>query len=424
MPFVESDRIDWAAWVRPGDRLVCSHLSAEPVALLQSLAESGLHEGRFQVHLGVPFSMAAAALGAAATFTTYGGMGSAGALSRGHATRVSLRHYSQCAQAFENGDEVADVVLISLARAADGSLHLGAAHGPALAAARRARHVIAEINAQAPAVRGAPWPADIAITAAMAVDRALAEPTESAASVAEQRIAAHVAPLVADGACLQVGIGSLPSAVLEGLRAHHAMGLHSGMLTPALWRLVQGGAIDNSRKDIDAGVCVTGAVYGGAALYRAVHDNPVVQLREPGYTHAAAVIARLADFTAINSALEVDLMGQMNAETVSTASGARRQVGGVGGLNDFMRAARQAPRGVAIVALPSRQPARAGQAGAPRIVATLNGPATVAASDADIVVTEHGVAHLRNASLDERARRLIAIAHPDDRDALRAAARR
>jgi acetyl-CoA hydrolase len=148
-------------------------------------------------------------------------------------------------------------------------------------------------------------------------------------------------------------------------------------------------------------------------------------LREPGHTHAAQVIAALDQFFALNSALEIDLLGQMNAETVPGSDGRPRHVGGVGGLNDFVRAAPHATHGRSVIAMPSRQVSRqSGVPGAPRIVATLGGPATIAASDADVVVTEHGVAELRHASIAERARRLIAVAHPDDRDGLRASARR
>jgi acyl-CoA hydrolase len=415
---------DWARWLRAGDRIVCSHMTAEPVALLRSLAASQLHQGHFDLHLGVPYSMAAADFGPAASLTTFGGMGTAGALAKARAVQVSMNHYSQYDAAFASGAAPVDVALLSLARAPDGTLHLGAAHGGALAAARRARCVIAEVNAQAPVVFGAPWPSDVPICHLTETDYALPEPPAGRAGEAERQIAARVAPLVEEGACLQVGIGALPSAVLEGLAQHRGLGLHSGMLTPALWTLMQTGAIDNSRKPLDAGTSVAGIVYGDAALYRAVHLNAAVHLREPGYTHAAAVLAQLPRFTAINSALEVDLLGQMNAETVLASDGRRRQVGGVGGLNDFVRGAQLASGGRCIVALPARQAARNGEAGASRIVATLNGPATVAASDADIVATEHGVAHLRGASLEQRAQRLIAVAHPEDRDALREAARR
>lgn len=417
--------LEWARIVCAGGHVACSHMSAEPVALLAALAASGAHDGRFSVFLGVPFSDAAAAFPAATTFTTFGAMGSAGVLARSHATRLSTAHYSQCGDAFASGAERADVVLVSLARAADGALHLGASHGFAVDAARRARVVVAEINALAPALAGAPWPADIAIAHSVETAYPLAVAAEPRVSEVERRIAVHVATLVADGACLQVGIGGLASAVVEGLRGHRHLGIHSGMFTPAVQALLDGGAADNSRKTIDAGLTVTGCVYGGAALYAAARGNEALRLREPRYTHGGAVIARLAGFVALNSALEVDLLGQANAETAPGRDGSVRQVGGVGGLNDFVRGARASPGGRAIIALPSRQPARGdgGAPGAPRIVARLAGPATVCAADADIVVTEHGIAHLRDASLGERARRLVAIAHPDDREALAAAAR-
>jgi len=424
MSQVDGSTPDWSTLIRAGDHVACSQMSAEPVALLRSLAASNVHAGRFHVFLGVPFTNAAAEFPPSTTFTTFGGMGSAAALARSRAVRVSMRQYSQVASAFDDGDEPVDVALVSLARSADGHLHLGAAHGYALAAARRARCVVAEVNALAPVVGGARWPADIALAAVVDVSYPIAEPPGSTISDVERRIAGNVAPLVADGACIQVGIGTLASALLDGLRHHRSLGLHSGMLTPAVWRLMQCGALDNARKSIDTGIAVTGCVYGDAALYRAVHENRRIALREPGYTHAREVIARLVGFTAINSALEVDLLGQMNAETVTGEHGARRQVGGVGGLNDFMRAARHAPRGLAVVALPSRRAGRSAAPGGSRIVGTLSGPSTVAACDADVVVTEYGVARLRHASLDERAQRLIGIAHPDDRDALRDVARR
>jgi acyl-CoA hydrolase len=419
------ETLAWADLVRPGDQVVCSHMTAEPVALLRALAASAVHDGHFEVFLGVPFSDAASSFAAATVFTTFGAMGSAGALARSHAIRVSPAHYSQCGAAFASGGTRADVVLVSLARDAHGALRLGAAHGYVLDAARHARVVVAEINAMAPAIAGAPWPDEIAIDHRVETSYPLAVAATPRVSDVERRIAAHVATLVADGACLQVGIGSLASAVVEGLRGHRFLGVHSGMLTPALHALLASGAADNSRKAIDAGVSVTACVYGDAALYAAAHGHPALRLREPRYTHGREVIARLAGFVALNSALEVDLLGQANAETAVGRDGRVRQVGGAGGLNDFVRGARAAPGGRAIIALPARQPAGDGASGtgAARIVARLSGPATVAASDADTVVTEFGVAHLRHASLGERARRLIAIAHPDDREALTVAAR-
>lgn len=408
--------IDWARWLRAGDHLVCSHLSAEPAALLASLARSA-PTVPLQLMLGIPFSMAAAGLPATCTLTTYGAMGSAGAIARQRPVRFSPLHYSQIEAVYERGDWRCDVALVALARAPDGRLFLGPSHGAVLAAARRARHVIAQVSARMPCVQGAEWPGDIALAAQIDTEdgpQLLADPQPGAA---ERAIAQHVAALVPDGACLQVGIGSLPSAALDALASHRHLGVHTGLLSGALWRLVQSGAVDHSRKGRDAGLAVTGSLCGSAHDYAAWNAHPAIALRTPGYTHDPRVIAAQPDMLCLNSALEVDLLGNLNAEAVPHPDGRWRFVGGVGGLPDFVRAAVHAPRGQSVIALVSRATAGA------RIVARLSGPCSVAASDADVVVTEHGVARLRGATLDERVVRMIAIAHPQDREALTAQAR-
>lgn len=411
--------IDWRALVRGGDQVVCSHMTSEPVMLLRSLADAGL-DFPFGVTLGVPFSTAAAALPSQAVLTAFGGMGSAGSMARSRAVRISLTPYSRCGAAYAERIERADVVLVSLARDPEGRLWLGASHGYILEAVRGARTVIAEINAQAPCILGAPWPADIKLHAVMETSYPIADLQERAPDGIERQLARNVAALVGEGACLQVGIGSTPSAMVDALAGHRHLGLHSGMLSDGVLRLIQSGVLDNSRKPAGSRMAVTGCVYGGEALYRFCHLNPDVQLRAPGYTHSAEVIAQHDDFVAINSAIEVDLIGQVNAETIAIQQGVARYVGGVGGLNDFVRAARHSTRGQAIVALPSRT---GGAQGRERIVARLSGPATVAATDADVVVTEHGVARLRDATLDVRVRRMLSIADPADREELERRAR-
>lgn len=393
-------------------------MTSEPVALLRSLA-AAQPAMPLALMLGVPFSTAAADLPANVAITTFGAMGSAAAIGRGRTLQIGMAPYGRSAEPFMQPVVACDVALVSLARAPDGQLMLGASHGYIVEAARRARHVVAEINAQAPCVLGAPWPADIAIGTQVEVDEPLMQAAPVRADAIDLQIARHVAALVPDGACLQVGIGAMPSAVLAALAGHRRLGVHSGMLTDALHRLVVAGAIDHSCKPRGSRHAVVGSVYGSDALYRFSHLNPAVVLHPPAHTHGAAVIAELPDFLALNSAIEVDLLGQMNAETVSAEAGLR-YLGGIGGLNDFVRGARAAPRGQAIVALPSRT--RPGAAGRARIVAQLSGPATVAAIDADIVVTEHGVARLRDASLGERVRRMLALAEPEDRAALERAA--
>lgn len=412
--------IDWAALIREGDQIVCSHMTSEPVALLKSLGDAGL-ECSFGVTLGVPFSVAAAALPSGTVLTTFGGMGSAGTLGSSHRLRISPVPYSRCGDVYRQRIERCDVALVSLARAPDGRLMLGASHGYIIEAARQARAVVAEINSLAPSLEGAEWPADIALDRAIETAYLPSLAAELAATAIELRLARVVAELVPDGACLQVGIGAMPSAVLAALEGHRHLGIHTGMLTDAMHRLVVSGVVDHSRKPVGCRFAVVGSVYGSAALYRASHGDRSLMLCEPARTHDPVAIAALPDFVAINSAIEVDLLGQVNAESVRTAEGTLRWVGGVGGLGDFLRAAPLAPRGQAIVALPSRT--RAGAGGRARIVSRLSGPATVAASDADIVATEHGVARLRDRSIDHRVRCMIAIADPADRETLEQEAR-
>lgn len=393
-------------------------MTAEPVALLQSLAFCAQLPQGLHLMLGAPFSQAAAGLPPGCELTTYGGMGSAGAIAQKRPVRFSPLAYRRAGTVYEEGVWRCDVALVALARAPDGRLFLGASHGAVLAAARRARHVIAQVSTHMPSLPGAQWSAEIPIAAMIETQDGPPVLEDAAPGEAEQAIARHVAALVPDGACLQIGIGSLPSAVLDALGSHRHLGIHTGMITDPLWRLVTLGAADHSRKGVDAGVAMTGSVYGTPALYSALDGHAGVAMREPGYTHDAGVIASQPDMFCLNSALEVDLLGNMNAEAVVQPDGRWRFVGGVGGLPDFMRAAVQAPRGQAVVALAARTPR-----GRTRIVARLSGPCTIAASDADIVATEHGVARLREASLDERVRRMLAIAHPEDRDALQAQAR-
>jgi acetyl-CoA hydrolase len=187
------------------------------------------------------------------------------------------------------------------------------------------------------------------------------------------------------------------------------------MIGDSICALVETGAVTNARKPVDAGACVTGVLFGTRRLYDFADDNPAIRMAPPDYTHAAAVIGRLPGFVAINSAIEVDLTGQINAEMVDGT-----YLGAVGGQLDFMRAAAIAPGGRSIIALPAT--AKGGAIS--RIVGRINaGVVTTPRSDADVIVTEHGVAELRGCTIAERVRRMIAIAAPEWRDDLWQAAR-
>jgi acyl-CoA hydrolase len=412
---LDAGSLDLTRYIRPGDTVVVAQASSEPLTLAETLVAQGERLGAVTVFIGATWSDSFAPDRAPGfRYVSYGALGANARLARAGRLDVVPCHYSQLPWLFESGTWRADVVLIGLSPATDGAMTLGPSHGYALAAARRARTVIAEVNGQMPWVHGGELPADVRIDAIVRSARPL--PTYPAAKIGEveRRVAAHVAALVPDGATIQLGIGTLPDAVLEALAGHRDLGVHSGMLTTAVLPLLESGVVTNARKPIDSGVTVTGLLVGDERLYAHAHCNPALRLAAPDYTHAATVLAQMPDFVSVNSAVEVDLYGRVNAEV---AGG--HYVGGVGGAMDFIRGAAAAPGGRAIIALPSVS--RDGKAS--RIVATC-ATVTTPAADADVVVTEWGVAELRGIDYSERARRLVAIAHPDHRDALARAARK
>jgi 4-hydroxybutyrate CoA-transferase len=232
----------------------------------------------------------------------------------------------------------------------------------------------------------------------------------------EERIGANVADLVDDGAVIQMGIGAIPAAVGAALRGKRDLGVHTEMFTDVVVDLVDAGAVTGMRKELDRGKIVTAFVMGSERLYRFVDDNPMVELRPVDYTNDTAVIRQLRRMTAINSAIEIDLTGQVCADSIG-----HRMYSGIGGQMDFVRGAALAEDGRAIIALTSM--ALGGTRS--RIVPTLQEGAGVVTSRGHVqtVVTEYGVAELHGRSLRERAHALIAIAHPDARDELTFAAR-
>ncbi len=204
--------------------------------------------------------------------------------------------------------------------------------------------------------------------------------------------------------------------MLESLTGKRDLGLHSGTIGDRVVDLVEAGVITNRTKPVDTGKCVAGTLLGSRRLYRWAHRNPLLEMRSPRYTHDIVVHATIPKLTGINTALEVDLTGQMNAELAGN-----HHVGMVGGHGDFMRGCLKSPGGRGIIVMEAT--ARGGAVS--RIVPRLSGGiVTTARSDADTVVTEYGIAELRGRSVSERARQLIAIAHPTFRKALSEAAGR
>jgi acyl-CoA hydrolase len=225
----------------------------------------------------------------------------------------------------------------------------------------------------------------------------------------ERAIARHVGRYIEDGVTIQIGIGAIPDAVMASIGDRRDLGLHSGLISDRIADLIESGAMTNARKPIDTGIAVACSVLGTDRVYRFVQRKPALKLFTLMHTHRSEVLCRLGRIVAINSAVEADLTGQINAEVAAGV-----YVGAVGGQGDFVRGAQLAAGGRSVIAMPAT--ARNGKLS--RIVARLAGPVTTARSDADIIVTDFGAAELRGQPLVERVRRMIAIAHPDFRESL------
>lgn len=282
-----------------------------------------------------------------------------------------------------------------------------------LQAVKSARLVVAEIDPTVPQAHGNCWINARRIDAFVdAVDGAsVVAPVQG--DEVDSMIAGHVASLIEDGAVLQLGVGSLPDQVLARLTHARHLGLHTGIFSDSAQRLIEQGVIDNSTKAVFRGVSVATMALGTADAYRFLDRNPAVEMHPCSVTHARDVLLQLGKLCAINSALQVDLDGRVNAEWVG-----ERRVSLPGGLPDFARAASSMPQGRSIIALRAT-----GRGGRSNIVANLDGKglASLEAGEVDFYVSEFGVAAVRGASPAARRAALISIAAPDARDALQAA---
>lgn len=407
---VPIESFDLAAHVTPGDRIVIGQATAEPVTLTRELVRRAPEIPGCNVFMGTLYSDTFLGEGAdALTLDSYGAIGKAATLAARGRLNVTPTHYSAIDRAFALGERHVDCVMLTVAPNPFGDgFNLSLSNDYTITAARRARTVLVSVDPNAPVCVGADWPHDVPIHGA--VNAAVPPPEQPCVQPmdVESTIGGHVASLVPDGAVLQIGVGAIPNAVLAALRHHRDLGIHSGALMDGIVDLAACGAITNARKEHDTGLGVGGLLLGTRKLFDFMNGNPDFRLRPVSQTHSLSVMGGLSNFRAINSAVEVDLTGQINAET---AGG--NFVGAVGGQVDFVRGAAASPGGRSIIALPST--ARKGTIS--RIVPK-TATVTCARSDADIVVTEWGVADLRGMTLPQRAERMIAIAAPEFREDL------
>lgn len=275
------------------------------------------------------------------------------------------------------------------------------------AAVSRARVVIAEISDKVPWTYGDQPLLAQDITLAVQTNLAPLELPTAPFGDLEKRIATHLDSFIPDRATLQVGIGAVPEAILSMLGNRRGLGIHSGMIGDSVLDLIESGAVSNAHKGIDPGVTISGVLFGTQRLYRYAHENPALRLCPTRYTHHISTLSKLKNLLSINSALEVDLTGQVNAEAIGA-----EHIGAVGGQVDFVRAAVQSG-GVSVIAFGAL-----GRKGESKIVPKLSGPVTTARSDVDLIATEYGVAQLRGRSLRERVKAMIGIAAPEHRDTL------
>ncbi len=398
---------DLSRWLRDGDRILLGQGSGEPASLTSRVIGASHEVANLTLCIGLTLGEMPDG-GESLSFESYGALGTAARLPQDRLTVLPL-HYSHYVAQIVDGRLPCDVVMVQLSPPdTQGRLHLGMGDLHLIDAARRARVVIAEINPATPRTCGSEWPSDLNINLAVEADTPPPSPSTDEPSAIEQAVAANVADLVPDRAVLQFGIGRLPDAIAQALCSHRDLGIHSGVISDGALVLDRAGALTNAAKEIDAGFSVGGVVVGKAALFSHIDDNAQFRICPTTHTHSAAAITKLSRFCAINSAVEIDLLGQVNAETA-----AGRRVGGTGGQVDFTRAARLSPGGRAIVAVPST--ARGGKSS--RIVPRVE-TVTLACADADTIVTEWGVAELHGVPAERRAERIIAIADPAFREEL------
>lgn len=395
--------------IRPGDTVMWGQSHAEPVTLMRALVAQRHSFKRIRVFLGIGLADVLTPEHAdAIDFLAYCGSGANRKLARANVLDILPAHYSQLPELVRSGALRIDVVMLQVSPPDEhGRYSLGLAREYLVEALKHARAIVAEVHPDVPWTYGGPFLRAADIDLLVTSDTPFPDAVATEPGPVEQAIGQHVASLVEDGATLQTGIGAIPDAVMAALHDRRDLGVHTGSVGDGIAALCEAGVVTNARKTIDAGITVGGVIIGSARVRRFAHRNPALELRGTEYTHNPHVLRRIERFTAINSAVEVDLTGQVNAEVVGGT-----YVGAVGGVGDFLRAAQASRGGVPIVALPSTAGAHS------RIVTTLSGPVTVPRSDACVIVTEYGIADLRGLSLAQRVPKMIAIAHPDHRERL------
>jgi len=404
--------------IAPGQRIFIGSGASEPASLVTAMSEAPHLEGNEIVHLLTLGPAPYVAPGMERKFrhkAFFIGPNVRAAVNEGRADFTPI-FLSEIPRLLESRRVNIDVALVQVSPPdAHGYVSLGVSVDIVRAAVDSADRILAEVNPRMPRTHGDSYLHVDRITQLVEVNAELYERAPEPLDDVDRAIGTHVASLIPDGATLQTGIGRIPDAVLAALDDRHDLGVHTEMFSDGVMRLTDAGVISGRRKTLLPGKLVTSFVMGSRALYDWVHENPAVEMRPSSFTNDPFRIAQNNDMIAINSALAVDLTGQVAADTLMG-----RFFSGIGGQVDFIRGAARARGGKPIIALPST----AKDGAVSRIQAAFEEGAGVVTSRGDVhyVVTEHGVADLWGKSIRERAEALIAIAHPDFRAELRAQA--
>ena len=394
--------------VESGDRVVTAHACSEPLDLVEALVARAARLRGVEILHVVPMGACEYARPEHEESFRHNSV-FVGAPTR-DAVRDGRADYTPChfheLPSLLEGCLSPDIALIHLSPPdKHGFCSFGLSVDYTMPAAWAARKVIAQVNPRMPRTHGDTFIHVSNLDAIVESDTPIIEVPRPKIGAAALAVARHVADLVDDGACLQIGIGAIPEAVLGFLHEKEDLGLHTEMFSDGVLDLYEEGVITNARKSIQTHKLVATFLMGTRRLYDFVDDNPAVGLFPVSYTNDPFVISRNDRVVAINSALQVDLMGQVVADTMGS-----EQYSGVGGQVDFVRGAAASRGGKSVIALPST--AKGGTVS--RIVARVADGAAITTmrADVDYVVTEHGVAHLKGKTLRQRARALLEIADP------------
>ena len=401
--------------IKSNDRVVIAHATGEPLDIVDAMVKNKENYENVEiVHMVAMGKGEYAKPGMEKYFhhnSLFAGATTRDAVNSGRGDYTPCYFY-EVPDLFRNGYLPVDVAIIQVSRPDKyGYCSFGISYDYTKPAAENAKLVIAEVNENMPRTLGDSFIHVSDIDYIVEVSHPLIELKPAKLGEVEKSIGRYCASLIEDGSTLQLGIGAIPDAVLMFLKDKKDLGIHSEMISDGVVDLVNAGVINNSKKTLHPGKIVVTFLMGTKKLYNFVDDNPIIASYPVDYVNDPRIIMQNYKMVSINSCVQVDLMGQICSESIGL-----KQISGVGGQVDFIRGANMARDGKAIIAIPST----AARGKVSRIVSLLDTGATVTTNrcDADYVVTEYGIAHLKGKTLRDRARALINVTHPDFREPL------